>query len=428
MKKSFGLKLASLAMLSLGLVAALAGCGSGSSKGGTTEKKEDVTLRIYTWNQDPSGAKREQAIFDEFTKDTGIKVKQVVAPWDKYVDKFMTMASSNTLPDLTWIQTASFAAIQKKGLLMDLDSYVKKNIDTDKFLPSALKIGQIDGKQWALPRDMSAQQLSINTDMLKEAGLSMPKNDWTMDEFLDYAKKLTKVENGKTTVFGIDNFYLSPLLLAYSGNNITNPAGTKITIDQKNDVAGVQFASDLVNKYHVSPTSAQAQGISNMFVAEKSAMAICGPWDWQNISENAKFNWDVIPMPTVNSSSVQPQAGLPIGVTSQTKHKKEALQFLKWLSAGRGQKLQMKGVGSVPVLKSQVNDVTKTEFAPKNASSLVDILEHSKMWIAAAYTEDYAEIQTKANNEVSNIILKNLDAKTDLKKLAKSLRSEYNLK
>src|SRR5699024_423950 len=151
----------------------------------------------------------------------------------------------------------------------------------------------------------------------------------------------------------------------------------------------VQFASDLVNKYHVSPTSAQSQGITNMFVAGKSAMAICGPWDWQNISENAKFNWDVIPMPTVNSSSVQPQSGLPIGITSQTKHKNEAVLFVKWLSEGRREELQMKGVGAVPVLKSQVNDVTKTKFAPKNASSLVNTLEHSKMWIGAAYTKDY---------------------------------------
>lgn len=419
-------KVFSTALLGLGMIALLAGCGN--NKKSESKDSAKPTLRIYTWNQDPSGAKKEQAIFDEFTKDTGIKVKQVVSPWDKYVDKFMTMASSKTLPDLTWIQTASFATFAKKGLLLDLDSYTKNNIDADKYLPAALKIGQIDGKQWALPRDMSAQQLSINTDMLKKAGLPMPKNDWTMDEFLDYAKKLTVVENGKTKVFGIDNFYLAPLLLAYSGNNITNQAGTKITIDKKNDVAGVQFASDLVNKYHVSPTSAQAQGISNMFVAGKSAMAICGPWDWQNISENAKFNWDVIPMPTVNESSVQPQAGLPIAITSQTKHKKEALQLLKWLSEGRGQKLQLKGIGAVPVLKSQVDDVTKTKFAPKNSTSLVDTLKHSKMWIGSAYTENYAEIQTKANNEVSNVILKNLDAQKEMSKLAKSLRREYNLK
>lgn len=415
-------------LLAAGVAAAtmlvLAGCGSNNKSGSASKATE---LRIFTWNQDPSGAKREQAVFDQFTKDTGIKVKQVVAPYDKYGDKLMTMAASHTLPDLNWILAPTFKKATEKGLFMDLKPYMK-DLDTSKYLPSALAMGLVDGKQYALPRDMSAQQIGINTDMLKKAGLPMPPNNWTIDQFLDYAKKLTVKENGKTTVFGMENFYIQPLSLAYSGHYITNQAGTKVTIDEKNDVAAIQFASDLVNKYHVSPSSAQSQGISNMFIAKKAAMAIVGPWDWQNIKENGDFNFDVVPMPRVNATSVQPAASLVIAMSAETKHPKEAFKFLKWLSTGRGQALQMKGVGAVPVIKSQVNDVTKTEFAPKNAKSLVETLQTAKMLSGSPYTDQTAEIQSEATNEFSNIIQKNLNAQQELSKFAKSLRTKYSLK
>lgn len=408
----------------IALAALAAGCGSGSKSAGSGKATE---LRIFTWNQDPAGAKREQAVFDQFTKDTGIKVKQVVAPYDKYNDKFLTMASSQTLPDLTWIMADSFKTVADKKLLLDLKPYMKQ-IDKSKYLPNALSIGQVNGKQYGLPRDMASQQIGINTDMLKKAGLSMPPDNWNIDQFLDYAKKLTQVQNGKTQVFGIDNFYALPLSLSFSGHYITNEAGTKVTIDEPNDAKAIQFASDLVNKYHVSPTSAQSQGISNMFIAQKSAMAIVGPWDWQNIKENGKFNFDVVPIPTAGKQSKKPLSALAIGIAANTKHPKEAFKFLKWLSQGRGQALQMSGVGAVPVIKSQVHDLEKTDFAPKNAGSLIKTLNTSPMSKGTPYSKDAAQLNNDGSNEFSNIIQKNLNAQKELVKFAKTLRQKYNLK
>jgi len=72
-----------------------------------------------------------------------------------------------------------------------------KKINKDEYMANVLELGQVDGKQYALIRDASTQMIGYNKDMFDAAGVPYPKDDWTWDDFLGAAQKLTKVENGK---------------------------------------------------------------------------------------------------------------------------------------------------------------------------------------------------------------------------------------
>lgn len=407
----------------LALSTLLTGCGSESESASGDSK--DVTLRILTWNNNPEGTKLEGEIFKEFEKENpGIKVKPVFAPYDKYNDKFLTMSAGGDQPDLVWIQPSAFGQFVDKGVLADLSD---KKINKDEYMPNVLELGQVNGKQYALIRDAATTMIGYNKDMFDAAGVPYPKDNWTWDDFLAASQKLTKVENGKTVQFGIENFYLEQLLTS-NGGGIVSTDGKKVIIDSPESIEAVKFARDLINKYHVQPTSAQAQGMSNLFMTGKAAMRMTGPWDWAEYAKNVDFKWDIVPVPAGKAGNISAAAYLPIGIGKNTKHPDEAFKLLEFLTTGKGQDIQTKIISAVPTVKRNADQITSMANAPENAKALTDILQGGKTVMNAPYIPEYSEIYNKLVPVTDNINLKNLDPAEELKKFADQVRKDYNLK
>ncbi|MEC0261467.1 sugar ABC transporter substrate-binding protein [Bacillus subtilis] len=370
-KKGLGVFLLTLV---LALSAFLSGCsGSDTSSG---DSKNGVTLRILVWNNNPEGTKLENEIFKAFEKENpGVNVEMVYAPYDKFNDKFLTMSAGGDQPDLVWIQPSAFGQLVSKNVLMDLSD---KEINKDEYLPNILEMGKVDGKQYALIRDAATFQMGYNKDMFDEAGVPYPSDDWTWDDFLNAAKKLTKVEGGKTVQFGIENYYTGEILVQNGGSYISQD-GKTVTVDSPETIEAIQFGSDLINKYKVQPTSAQAQGMSNLFLTGKAGMKLMGPWDWADTEKNVSFEWDVAPMPAGKAGNVSAASYLPIGIGKGTKHPEEAFELLKFLSTGKGQDIQIDTINAIPVVKRHADKITTMKNAPENAASLGTLLQEGKL-------------------------------------------------
>ncbi|WP_461224768.1 ABC transporter substrate-binding protein [Lacticaseibacillus suihuaensis] len=419
------------AWIGMGMVAMallLTACGSGGKSGGAKNASKP-TLKIMTWNVDPGNAKREQEVFDEFTKDTGIKVEQVTADYNKYNEKFMTMAAGKKLPDLTWILPNSFSKFVSEGLLLPLDEYVKKDIDTSKLVPRVMDFGKVDGKQYGMTRDYSTTFMTYNKDMFDKAGVAYPKPGWTWDDFMKIADKFKKVQNGKTVQFAVTDMNTTASLLSMAGSYLVN-MDEKITFDDAQSLKYVKMYRDMVNKYNYQPSAAQMQGVNNAFLAQKTAMQSGGVWEWKNFKENAKFNWDITTFPRGKAGKLianQQQ----IAITSQTKHKAEAWKLLKWLTYGRGQKIQGDKLGAVSVLKSNVNDMAKVDYAPEHATILMDEINSGRPVQPNPYISSFSEIESGYITQLSNFVQnKTSDKKIDatLKKLAADDRQKFGLK
>ncbi len=395
-KKGLGVFLLTLV---LALSAFLSGCsGSDTSSG---DSKNGVTLRILVWNNNPEGTKLENEIFKAFEKENpGVNVEMVYAPYDKFNDKFLTMSAGGDQPDLVWIQPSAFGQLVSKNVLMDLSD---KEINKDEYLPNILEMGKVDGKQYALIRDAATFQMGYNKDMFDEAGVPYPSDDWTWDDFLNAAKKLTKVEGGKTVQFGIENYYTGEILVQNGGSYISQD-GKTVTVDSPETIEAIQFGSDLINKYKVQPTSAQAQGMSNLFLTGKAGMKLMGPWDWADTEKNVSFEWDVAPMPAGKAGNVSAASYLPIGIGKGTKHPEEAFELLKFLSTGKGQDIQIDTINAIPVVKRHADKITTMKNAPENAASLGTLLQEGKTVMNAPYTPDYAEIANKIQPVIAILI------------------------
>jgi Bacterial extracellular solute-binding protein len=97
----------------------------------------------------------------------------------------------------------SLLTVNKK-LVIPLDEFT--NSDAGKELlteidPALLKGFTVDGKLYLLPEAWNNMMIYYNTKVFKEAGVSRPADDWTWDDFLALAKRLTSGE-GPSKRFG----------------------------------------------------------------------------------------------------------------------------------------------------------------------------------------------------------------------------------
>jgi maltose-binding protein MalE len=111
----------------------------------------------------------------------------------------MTNIAAGDVPDMTQVATEGTQLFAGQGIGAPLDDYVKRDAETMKEFfsdvhPALIEAMMYEGSLYELPVDFNAANMYFNMAKLQEAGLSLPKEDWTKDDFYDMVKKLTKKE------------------------------------------------------------------------------------------------------------------------------------------------------------------------------------------------------------------------------------------
>ena len=114
--------------------------------------------------------------------------------------------------------------------------------------------------------------------MFDKAGLAYP--DWTWDRFLEVAKKLAKDINGDGSLdqWGCATSMWWEDYVWQSGGEIVSADGNKCLLDRPEAYKGLQFMSDLINRYHVAPNAQEAAnlGSAKLFTTGKIGMIVYG--------------------------------------------------------------------------------------------------------------------------------------------------------
>ena len=130
-----------------------------------------------------------------------IKIEIWHQPWDDYFTKIQALwASGDTkvIPDVAFLwPTPRYAA---EGVLENLDPYIEQSgYNLDDYWPGLLESAKYNGSVYGFPRDIESNIIYYSKDMFDKAGVAYPSNDWTWDDFLAAAEKLTQKDaNGNT--------------------------------------------------------------------------------------------------------------------------------------------------------------------------------------------------------------------------------------
>ena len=154
----------------------------------TEQQTSAIKLQFASWGSE-SEISILKPIIDEFEKENpAITIDFMHIP-QNYFQKIHLLFASNTAPDLLFLNNQYLPVYANAGLLENLSEY--EEFDFTKFFPQSVESLKWNGKIYAVPRDVSELVFFYNKDLFKKCSVDYPKQDWSFEDFLNKAKKIT---------------------------------------------------------------------------------------------------------------------------------------------------------------------------------------------------------------------------------------------
>lgn len=333
------------AALMMGLVT---GCGGAENQGETTTgaKTEPVVLQWWGTFQEQQGPEQVCEAFNKI--DPNVQVQ-----YTRYVND----DAGNTKLDVTLMADSSVDlfltmndVLMKKridsGFTLPLNDLLASNsMDMQAYYGDAAAQLATDGQYHYMPAKRITSTILYNQTMFDEAGVPYPEPNWTYDEFIAAAEKLTKGE-GQDKVYG----YMFPgydagqpalrMLEAELGLNwMYTEDGKHANIDRPEVKDALEKYLDRVEK-GIEPSyvdvTTQKMEPANMLLTEKAAM-IFGDWCVRNVKDLETYPHDFkvgfATMPRLNPDQQENYTTSLtdcLSISAKSEHPEEAMKFMKW--------------------------------------------------------------------------------------------------
>jgi raffinose/stachyose/melibiose transport system substrate-binding protein/xylobiose transport system substrate-binding protein len=349
------------ALVAVGVTTA---CGS-AGPGGAEDRDE---IQLWTLQSEEQNPVLQKAI-DDYSGTTKVSMTTYVN--DPYKQKLQVSMGSAEAPDIffNW-GGGNLAQFVEAAQVVDLTDALAKNPGTlDKFLPSVAKVGQIDGKQYALPMNgIQPVVLFYNKEVFAKVGASPPK---TYDDLL--ALVATFKTKGITPIaLAGSQGWTELMYLEYLLDRVGGPDKfAAITADKPgawSDPAvlkAVGMCQDLAKRGAFGTTFASVNydnsGASKLFATGKAAMHLMGSWEYGNqltntpdFVKNGNLGW--VPFPSVAGGAGDPNniVGNPsnyFSVSAKSAHRDQAADFLIKTLTSDSYVTGMVAAGQVPAIK-----------------------------------------------------------------------------
>lgn len=378
-----------LAVGAYGVMLMLAGCGltSTTNNGGTTTSsgstlqwsdwtKPDPSLKGQTitvlWDASAttSGAQMTKKLKAEFTKQTGIKVKELAVEYGDVYNKVMTDVMSNSGDiDIAEMDTIWAGQYYKGNVAVDLTNTMPKSVQAT-FTPSSFTSVEYDGHIMGVPWFSSTKHFYYNKKMFQEAGLNPNQPPKTYDQFLADSKIIQSKLGSKGIYASAWSWKQAESLIcdyvgflgAYDGK-FFNADGTP-AFNSGGGLKALEMMQTLYKSGTVDPASMQwdEYQVSNAFAAGKIAMMTNWEGEYPQLNDPTQSQvvnqTTVVPlMPgegSVKSSTSTGSEG--IAMLKSSKHKAAALKFLEFIASNQYQLADFQQGGQYPSLQAAYSD------------------------------------------------------------------------
>ncbi|MCZ8515487.1 sugar ABC transporter substrate-binding protein [Paenibacillus filicis] len=325
-----------------------------------------------------------KALVDQFNKEhPNIKVNYQSTPWNNWYQTFTSAIAAGTAPDIS--TGAGYQAFQfsQMGAILPIDDVIddlKKNGKLDDFLPNTADLMKYDGHYVSLPWAIDIRVPYYRKDLFEKAGVTPPK---TWDELRTVAKKLSgggkygMVMPGDTG----GTHYVFSFMFNNNGGLFTKDK--KIDFTNARNTEAIQFLSDMVKDGSINPAGSGFTGddATKSFGQGDAAIIIKNPGFPAQLPELKDKIGLMDPLTGPHGDKGTIFWVNNIMLYKQSKHPKEAKEFLKWWS-DNNKPLWLKGhVTQLPVRKTFTEDPYFT-----NDPERKEILEK---WIPIGKTTAY---------------------------------------
>ncbi|MBW2122667.1 MAG: sugar ABC transporter substrate-binding protein [Deltaproteobacteria bacterium] len=311
--------------------------------------------------------------------------------------KYTVESAAGRAPDVFHVHAFSLPMFFSKGYAKDLTPFIDREGPgfLDAWYPLPIRLMKYKGKVHAMPGDYMTMVLFYNTEIFKAAGLDPSKPPETWDEFLEYAKRLTRDTDGDGKVdqwgFGTvgaksPGFSLrfGPFIWSFGGDYLT-PDMKRSALDRPEAREAFKFFVELYTKHKVVPpglTAMNPQQVRTQLAQKKVAMILGSGWTPPIVN---KIN------PNLRAFEVLKCAPAPIKrkkataiwlsswvMSPNTKHPDEAWELMKFITS-REMELKWFVDNRVTSSRKDVSGVAPEILNDKFASVIASQLPYGKV-------------------------------------------------
>lgn len=339
-------------------------------------------------------------------------------------------------PDLYMILNEDFNSLASLGALKNLDQIIKSDsdFDVDKFYQNTLEIGKYQGVQYALPYEVNPTLMFVNKTLLEKEGISLPENDWTLDDFYNICKQITKDtdNDGIIDQYGYYNYTWLDAIYA-GGINIFNESGTSCDLNNTKVKEAIQFIEkiNLLNQGFNVTSNDFDQGKVAFAPMQFSQYRTYKPYPYR-VSKFSTFEWDVIEMPQQTDAYLTQLSSLMIGLSTRSSNGDLAWQLLKEFTYNETSQQDIyKYSQGVSPLKSvtESEDILKLLEEDTMGDSKIDMSVLNKVMEYPTINtgfKKYEAVVRIANNQITRALQSNADLDTTLIALQREINNYLN--
>lgn len=240
-------------------------------------------------------------------------------------------------PDVFMTLSNDFSQFVSLGILRNLGALKSKDqaFDTSRYYTTALNTGKYNNKLYALPYETVPTLMFVNKTLLTREEIDMPDNDWTWNDLLEIAQKVTKDLDGDGVLDQFSTYNYGWLEAVYTNGGVlfTNN-GERANFTNENVVSSIKFVkkiNDLNQGQKVTQDDFDSGHVAFMPLLFSDYRTYkTYPYKLRKYSN---FLWDCIALPAgEEGENVSEVKTLLMGMNSKTKHEKLAWEFLKLLT------------------------------------------------------------------------------------------------
>jgi len=339
------------ALVALGLAA----CGSDSQGGGSGSAHSITIWEGYTGTEAKVFA---QQVAQYNKAHPGVKVTSLFVNNDNSLEKVLTAVRGGAVPDIAYLYGSWAPNVAQIPQVVNLTRVVQRpGVNWTDFWVGERDVATVKGRVIGIPALVDNLAVVYNKTLFARAHLAPPSPDWTWDEFVADAQKLTdpaarQFGTAYVTPGDEDTVWHWEALLWEAGGQLLTPDNKKAAF---NSAAGLKSLETLrtmaaAKSMYLDPTDS---AYGTLFNSGRIGMVVTGPWDLGSFP-NVHYGVQVMPAYPGASGGHQTISGPDNWVvfSNGAARVSAAEKFLLWLTAPAQVKAFSLKTGDLPTRRS----------------------------------------------------------------------------
>jgi len=362
---------------------------------------------------DTDNAKKYQAKVKELwtAKYPNVTLKWVNSGWDEALrQNLVTALLAGTGPDVI-VGENFFQQYADLGAMVAVDDQiqdVKSNL-----IPGTYQAAVTGGKTYGVNQFTGIFGFERNPNVIQAAGLDPSKPPATWDDLLDQADKITKAGKGKVfgytlqgpVGFSVGGIFRIAVYMKQAGADMCKDDCVNPFFNNPKAEAVLTFLRK-INKFTppgLTFNPDEGQVYQQLFKGV-TAFQICGSWhvQWAKDSglQNAMYSGIPIPMGGKKASIVV--GNVINGVLTASKHKVEAIDYVKLFTRDEIQDLVNPLLTRLPSTRTSLNKLRPNASAPDQA--FIDDLLNADLGVLPQWRKEPNKLWTAYNDMLTAVL------------------------